>query len=147
MAKIPKTVIELPLVLNENTPSDILTHSDGTANQESEIIKIKVPRNATWAFSTNDWFYFLPKDSGGSQITSGVVRMYLYDANKIIKYKLFEGPVGLFAEKQDRNKKFFLPSGFVRTSDELIVVTFESATAYSKDNSEFILTGRQFIRT
>jgi len=149
---IPKGVIKLPWSLTEKTTG--ITLKDSVANVESEIILYQVPRNMSIAVSQGNRFALYLRTSVPGDITEGTVRVYVADANKATKFKVHESPLkavmagstgGAF-NVDDREKRFLMPQGFSRSSDEFLIVTFEGAAVADDAQTKLLLEGTQFIK-
>jgi len=140
-------VVELPLEITET--SDIVTAKTTTANIESELFEIKVPRDAVYVFRENvDSVTVIPytNEATPTQITEGQITIYLSDANKMTKWSLAKAPVTAFSEIQDKNKLYFWKKSWKATSDQYILVTLYSSKTASGSNSKLRITGIQVIR-
>jgi hypothetical protein len=137
-------IVELPLELNELSPNVELKNS--TANVESEIIKIVVPRKASYGFLAGISQLFLAVfKADGTQITNGVVRAYKKDPNLVQALKVVDVPVVKLGEMMDKNKAYFLNTSFTLGEDQILSITFTGADVVDKAKTKFVLTGKQAL--
>jgi len=149
---LPKGIVKLPWSLTEKTPG--ITLKDSVANVETEIIAYQIPRNMSIAVKAGDRVALYLRTSVPADITVGTVRIYVADANKATKFKVWEGPIkalmagssgGTF-NVDDREKMAFFPMGFSRSADEFILITFEGADVADDAQTKLLLEGTQFIK-
>lgn len=120
-----------------------VTLSTTTANQESDMITIECPAYETYVFPAKEsQVYIMPKDSSDVQITSGTFRIYKASKDKAQKWQIAETPASKvqyltgFAEQLYKLKK-----GVALRENQLLLVTFESATQADNSNSDFMIDG------
>jgi len=148
----PKGVYQLPLMLNEKSSG--ITLIDSVANVESEIVRYQVPKKVAIAVRAGDRFALYLRTSVPADITVGTVRMYLMDAQKATRFKVLEAPIKAFMAGSsggtfgvdDREKRFLMPAGFSRETDEWLIITFEGADVSDDAQTKFILEGTQFLQ-
>ena len=150
--QVPKGVVKLPLILNEKSSG--VTLLDSTANVESEIVRFQVPKKVSIGVRDGDRFAIYLRTSAPADITAGTLRMYVMDANKATRFKVLEGPIKAFMagssagtfNVDDREKRFLMPGGFSRETDEWLIITFEGASVADDVQTKLILEGVQFLQ-
>lgn len=144
VVEVPKGTLQLPLTINESHSSVTLALS--VANVESDIVTIRIPRKSAYAFRPGDHLYLTLATATPTSITSGTIKVYIADANKVTKIAVIDStPISAFAELTDETKKFRFKSGFARGEDEYIIVTFKGAAVAATAQTKLMLTGMQVI--
>jgi len=152
----PKGIVKIPWTLTHRSAG--VTLSDGTANAEATVVEYQVPRNMAIAVRPGDRFWFMARSTVPGDLTNGIVRIYIADANKATKYKVFEAPFEAVnagasgapphPEASDRERRALIPIGFSRGADEFILITYEDFAGQTLDDAEIrlILEGVQILQ-
>jgi len=150
--EIPKGIVKLPWSLTRETTGVSLY--DSVADTWSPILEYQVPRNTSIAVKTGDRFALYLRTAVPADITAGMVRLIIADANKMVRYTVLEAPLkalmagssgGTF-NVDDREKMFFMPAGFSREADEWIIIEFKGADVADDAQTQVLLEGTQFIK-
>ena len=150
--RVPKGIVKLPWSLTELTTGITLT--DSVADIESEIVSYQIPRNMSVAFKKGDRIALYCRTAVPADITAGTIRIYIADANKATKFKVWEGPLkalmcGSSSEVfnvDDNEKRALLPAGFSRAEDEFILITFTGSDVVDDAHIALLMEGTQFIK-
>lgn len=150
---MPKGIVKLPFSLTEDTTGIVITAN--VADVECEIVAYQVPRNMAVAFKRGDRIAIYLKTVTPTDIIAGTIRIYIADANRATKFKVWEGPIKAIMggsnstdgfTVDDREKMAFLPAGFSRGEDEFILITFEGSDILVTTTANLLMEGTQFIK-
>lgn len=149
--QVPHGLMKLPFSLTEKPPTVL---KDSIANVESEIILWQCPKKMSVAFPAGSRLALYLRTSVPADITAGTVRAYITDANKAMKAKVLEAPIGALMAGStggafniaDREKRYLLPQGFSRETDEYIIFTFEGANVADDAQTMLLMEGTQFLQ-
>ena len=144
-----KGVLKLPFTLTLTTVGVVV--SDSIADVETEIVDYTIPKGMAVAFRSGDTIYLVVADSGDAQITVGTARVYIADANKVMKVKVAESPLASLdagGTPEDRTAQYSLKAGFSRGPDQHVLITVESATAVdiAQSKNDLQMTGLQILQ-
>jgi len=144
MQKVRQEIVELPVEFDPTHPQ--VTISSTTANVEDEFIVIECPERTSYVFKAGESIiYIMPKDAANAQITEGTFRVYYASKDRMQKWGMVRVPASKVTELQDKQKVYTLGKTFVLRPDEILLITFESATAADKGNSDFYINGIQVV--